>query len=246
VKNTAEHVDLAALAVAHKANPTDPVAALAYARALRAAGARAQALAVLDKASAANQGRRQLLFERGLLALELGQAEKAEALLRKAYDPKMRDWRIHSALGTALASRGKQQEAQVQFAKALALAPDHPIVLNNLALSYALDGKPDEAETLLRRAQRSGSQSLQIRQNLALVLALRGKYDEAKTVAESALPADKAAQNLAYLKTLADARATAGAEPAKSAAATEQPSERVAATTTPPQPAYRLGGSHRD
>ena len=113
---------------------------------------------MLDRAAAAKPGDRRLQLERGLLALELGDAATAEKLLRQAHDPKAPDWRLHSALGAALASRGKQQEAQVQLAKALALAPDQPSVLNNLALSYALDGKVAEAEQLLRKAQRSAGE----------------------------------------------------------------------------------------
>ena len=134
-------VDVAPLAAAHKANPADAAAALAYARGLRASGAKREALAVLDKAAAGKAADRRLQLERGLLALELGQTAKAEKLLRQAHDANAPDWRLHSALGAALASGGRQQEAQAQFAKALALAPDHPTVLNNLALSYALDGK---------------------------------------------------------------------------------------------------------
>ena len=125
---------------------------------------------MLDRAAAAKPADRRLQLERGLLALELGDAAKAEKLLRQAHDPKAPDWRLHSALGAALASRGKQQEAQVEFAKALALAPDQPSVLNNLALSYALDGKAAEAEQLLRKAQRSAGKAPQVQENLALVL----------------------------------------------------------------------------
>ena len=229
-KGAAAPVDIAPLAAAHKANSADPVVALAYARALRANGAKAEALAVLDTAGKARPDDRRIALERGLLALELGETGKAETLLRRAHDPKAPDWRLHSALGATLASRGKQQEAQVQFAKALARAPDHPAILNNLALSYALDGKAEEAEKLLRRVQRSTPKDAQdagkVQQNLALVLGLRGKYEEARTVAQSALPAAKAGANVAYLEKLAADRATvaratasAGQPPAKAAAA---------------------------
>ncbi len=206
-------VDVAPLAAVHKAKPTDPAAALAYARALRESGATPQALAVLDKTSALRPSDKRLLLERGLLALELGEPAKAEALLQKANDEKAPNWRLHSALGTALASRGKQQEAQVQFAKALALAPDHPSILNNLALSYALDGKAEEAEKLLRKARQAKSTPDlgKVQQNLALVLGLRGKYEEARVAATDALTSAKAQENVAYLQDLTSAR-TASAE----------------------------------
>lgn len=245
-KSAGAPVDVAAFAAAHKANPVDAATALAYARALRAGGAKAEALAVLDKAAAAAKpADRRLQLERGLLALDLGETAKAEKLLRQAHDPKAPDWRVHSALGAALASRGMQQEAQAQFAKALALAPDHPTVLNNLALSYALDGKVAEAEKLLRKAQPGAAQAPpQMQQNLALVLGLRGKYDEARVLGEAALPPAKAGDNVDYLKRLASAKSAAnradGSEPAAKAPAKALDRK---ANASLPQPAYQLGRS---
>jgi Flp pilus assembly protein TadD len=222
----------AELAAAHKANAGDIGAALAYARALRSEGAKAEALAALDETAVVKRGDRRLTLERGLLALELGQPEKAETLLRQAHDAKAPDWRLHSALGAALASRGKQQEAQAQFAKALALAPDQPAVLNNLALSYALDGRTEEAEKLLRKAQTARSSAPQVAQNLALVLGLRGKFDEAKSaVANGALSPAKADANVSYLQSLTAKKAEADgiSAPRKASASLAQPT-------------YQLGG----
>jgi len=239
-KSAGASVDVAPLAAAHKANPADVAAALAYARALRVSGAKPEALAALDKAAASKPADRRLQLERGLLALELGQTAKAEKLLRQAHDANAPDWRLHSALGSALASGGRQPEAQAQFAKALALAPDHPTVLNNLALSYALDGKVAEAEKLLRKARPGPAQTPQVRQNLALVVGLRGRYEEARVLGEAALPAAKAGDNVAYLERLENAksaanRAEAGADPAAKAAAPK-------ANVSLPQPTYQLGG----
>lgn len=238
-KNAGAPVDLAPFAAAHKANPADPAAALAYARALRTGGAKSEALAVLDKAAANKSADRHLRLERGLLALDLGETAKAEKLLRQAHDPKAPDWHLYSALGAALASRGQQPEAQAQFAKALALAPDHPTVLNNLALSYALDGKVAEAEKLLRKARSGPAQTPQVKQNLALVLGLRGKYDEARALGEAALPSARAGDNVDYLKRLAGAKSPANradnSEPAAKAEARK-------ANASLPQPTYQLGG----
>jgi Flp pilus assembly protein TadD len=222
--------DLDAFAAAHKADPANPAAALAYAKALRAAGAKTEASAVLETTAKAKPGDRQVALERGLIALELGDAANAEPLLRAAFDPKTPDWRLHSALGAALASRGKQPEAQAQFAKALELAPDQPSVLNNLALSYALDGKTAEAEKLLRKAaaDKASTDGNRVQQNLALVLGLGGKYAESRAAAEAALPAAKVGDNVAYLQKLAEARASATANPKEAAADL-------------PQPVYRLG-----
>jgi Flp pilus assembly protein TadD len=219
--------DVAPMAAAHKANPADPAAAIAYAQALRASGAKREALAVLDQAAAAAKGTgpdRRLQLERGLLALDVGEPAKAEKLLRAAYNAKAPDWRLHSGLGAALASRGRQQEAQLQFAKALALAPDQPSVLNNLALSFALDGKVADAERLLRKAQRASARPPQVQQNLALVLGLAGRWDEARALGEATLPPAKAGDNVAYLQRLSGAKASA-----------------AQASASLPQPTYRLG-----
>lgn len=239
-KRTSESADLAVSAAANRANPEDPAAALAHARALRANNAKPEAMAVLDRAAAAKPGDRRLQLEHGLLALELGDAAKAEKLLRQAHDPKAPDWRQHSALGAALASRGKQQEAQVELAKALALAPDQPGVLNNLALSYALDGKAAEAEQLLRKAQRSAGRTPQMQENLALVLGLRGRYEEARSAGQAALPPAKADQNVAYLRELGQARSAANATEDRAGPAATDPLRKASASL--PQPSYQLGG----
>ncbi len=237
-KKAGESGNTSQLAAAHKANPADPAAAIAYAKELRNGGAKADALAVLETAAKARPTDRRLALERGLVALELGEATKAETLLRSAHDPKAPDWRLHSALGAALATRGKQQEAQTQFAKALALAPNNPSVLNNLALSYALDGKTGEAEKLLRTAAgaKTNPDAAKMQQNLALVLGLGGKYAEARSVAETALPLDKATANVTYLQKLAEARTAEQPNPP----ADTKGRPKSASVDVPP-PTYQLG-----
>lgn len=175
-------------------------AAIREARALRQSGKKAAALELLDKTAGADKDP-VLVAERGLLALELGKLDKAEKLLARAQNASRPDWRLQSAYGAALSANGKQLDAQTQFAKALANAPDQPAILNNLALSYALDGKHDEAERVLRQASQV-SNSPQAKQNLALILGLRGKTSEAKAIAEGALPPDKAKANVAYFEQL--------------------------------------------
>jgi tetratricopeptide (TPR) repeat protein len=80
------------------------------------------------------------------------------------------------------------------------LAPDHPSVLNNLALAYIADGRPSVAEPLLRTAVASKGARPKIRQNLVLALGLQGKYDEAKRIAATDLSQDKAKASVAYLR----------------------------------------------
>ena len=57
----------------YRANPKDPEAAIAYGQALRAAGQRAQAVAMLEQANLAHPGNKALLAGYGR-ALEIGRA----------------------------------------------------------------------------------------------------------------------------------------------------------------------------
>lgn len=175
--------------------------ALTKARSLRANKKKAKALAVLESASKDDPDNKVLLRERGLLAADLGRIDDAKGLLRSSIDPANPDWRTHSALGSALASEGRHSEAQKEFARALELVPDHPSVLNNLALSYALDGKHDRAEAMLRQAANSGA-GAKSKQNLALLLGLKGRTEEAHKVAASVLPPETASSNSNYLRDL--------------------------------------------
>lgn len=212
-----------------------PVAsAIRQARTLRQSGKKAEALELLDKTGGADKDLA-LIGERGLLALELGQVAKAERLLARAQNPERPDWRLQSAYGAALSANGRQVEAQEQFAKALAQAPDQPSILNNLALSFALDGKHDAAEKILRQAaNRTGDP--QAKQNLALILGLKGQVKEARALAESTLPPEKAEANVAFFERLGSGHTrTSPADPAAA------PTLVKAASVSEDKPILQLG-----
>ncbi len=181
-------------------NPRDPKAAVAYARNLKALGSRREALAILQRAAIHNSHDRALASEYGRLALEFGQVSVAQKLLARADDPTKPDWRVISARGTAFAKLGRHKQSIAFFERARKLAPNHPSVLNNLALAYIADGRPSAAEPLLRTAMTTKGARPRIRQNLVLALGLQGKYDEAKRIAATHLSDDKAKASVAYLR----------------------------------------------
>lgn len=219
----------------------DVAAVIRESRALRAAGKKEQALALLDRTPDADSDPA-LIKERGLLALELGQISHAEDLLTKSKAADATDWRVLSGLGAALSADGKQKEAQAEFTQALALAPEHPSILNNLALSYALDGKHDEAERLLRRASVTTQSEPQTRQNLALILGLKGNIAEARKVSAAVLPPDATNANVSYMEGLkAKNTSVSRAEP--------EPSEDVHSVTfasASDKPIMHLGAKKPD
>jgi Flp pilus assembly protein TadD len=176
-------------------NPRDPQAAINYVRNLKALGAKPQAMSAIQQAHAANPGHKGVASEYGRLALEMDQVTVAEKLLAMADDPVAPDWKVISARGTVLAKQGRYREAIPQFERALALSPNQPTLLNNLALAHAMNGQADKAEPMLRQAAADGSADPKVTQNLSLVLGLQGKHDDAKGVIIRTAPADEVADD---------------------------------------------------
>jgi Flp pilus assembly protein TadD len=115
-------------------------------------GAHAEALARYEALLAAKPGDATLSEQVGLAALALGLDEKALAALARATAAPSASWRAWNALGV-LADRGQDfAEARASYAKAQALAPSRPEILNNLGWSYFLEGRPAEALPYLERA----------------------------------------------------------------------------------------------
>jgi Flp pilus assembly protein TadD len=201
----------------YRADPANVDAALRYARILRAKGQRAQAVAVLEKASLEHPHDKNVLGAYGRALAEAGNYEQALDVLDRAHTPDQPDWHILSAQGAVLDQMGRHAEAQRHYLTALKIAPDEPSILSNLGLSYALSKDLKDAETTLRRAAAQKPVDSRVRQNLALVVGLQGRFPEAEAIARADLPPDEAAANVAYLrqmlahrKDLRDLNRTAG------------------------------------
>ena len=124
--------------------------------------------------------------ELGRLALEFDQLSLAGRALEVADVPDKPDWKVISARGTVLAKQGQHKAAIPFFERALALAPNQPSVLNNLAMANAMSGDAAKAEEILRTAAAKSDAPAKINQNLALVLGLQGKYEESKIAGSAA------------------------------------------------------------
>jgi len=205
----------------YRADPSNIQVALRYAQALRAAGQRAQAVAVLERASIEQPRDKSVLGAYGRALAEAGNYEQALAVLDRAHTPDQPDWRILYAQGAVLDQMGRHAEAQGHYLTALKIAPDEPSILSNLGLSYALSKNLRNAETTLRQAAAHRPVDPRVRQNLALVVGLQGRFAEAESIARADLPPDQATANVAYLQQMLahrkdvrehrDARATDGA-----------------------------------
>lgn len=181
-------------------NPKDAQSAINYAHALRKNGQRAQAVAVLERASIHNPESTAVAGAYGRALADVGNLQQALEVLGRAHTPDKPDWRILSVQGAVLDQLGRHQEARRYYTAALKIVPEEPSILSNLGLSYALAKELPRAEETLRRASNRNAKDLRIRQNLALVVGLQGRFKEAETIARSDLPPDEAAANVAYLK----------------------------------------------
>ncbi len=184
----------------YRANPKDADAALRYGQALRAAGQRAQAVAVFEQATIAHSGNKVLLAGYGRALADNGNSQRAFDVLSRAHSPDNPDWRILSVQGTALDQLGRHDDARRYYAGALTIMPEEPSVLSNLGLSYVLSKDLPKAEETLRRAYASTRADARVRQNLGLVVGLQGRFAEAESIVGADLPAEEAAANVAYLK----------------------------------------------
>ncbi|MEL6373648.1 MAG: tetratricopeptide repeat protein [Pseudomonadota bacterium] len=189
---------LARLKARHADRPDNVVAAIRYARALRARDRKPAAWAVLQASAKRQPNAPRLMLERGLMAVEIGRFDEAERLLSKVARTNRQDWRVWSALGVARANRGQPKRARAALERALQLSPRHPTVLNNLAMAHALEGNAVEATKLLKQAVARGAPAAQVQRNLALLDAIRTRTGAAKRsvrrvtrVAPAAPPASK-------------------------------------------------------
>jgi Flp pilus assembly protein TadD len=196
----------------YRANPKDVDAALKYAKALRASGQRAQAVAVLEQATIANPSNRALLAGYGRALADNGNFQQAFDVLGRAHSPDDPDERILSAQGAVLDQLGRFEEARQYYASALKIAPDEPSVLSNLGLSYVLSKDLPKAEETLRRANGRAGADQRVRANLALAIGLQGRLGEAETLVKADLPPEEAAKNVAYLKRMLAGKDNARAE----------------------------------
>jgi Flp pilus assembly protein TadD len=198
-----------------KANPKDAEAALQYGKALRAAGQRAQAVAVLEQATISHAGNKALLAGYGRALADNGNFQQAFEVLGRAHSPEDPDWRILSAQGATLDQLGRFEEARQYYSSALKIVPDEPSVLSNLGLSYVLSKDLPRAEETMRRAYNRAPADQRVRANLALVVGLQGRLAEAEKIVRADLPPDEAAANVTQLKRLLARKDSARADTGK-------------------------------
>jgi len=199
-------------------DPTNAQTGLYLSNALRALGRYAEA---------ADTAHRVLLFapDNSDVLIAAARAHIADNNAFYAIDPlqhdlelKPKDWQAWSLLGVAYDQTKRPEDAQSAWAKALALSPNNPAVLANMAMAKVTRGDFAGAEPLLRTAVAQPGATVQVRQNLALVLGLQGKMPEAESLLRRDLPPQQADAALAWLQQASSGQGTAQAAPTAGAA----------------------------
>ncbi|WP_295195934.1 tetratricopeptide repeat protein [uncultured Brevundimonas sp.] len=209
-----------------QADPTDAVAGVKLAQALRELGRYDQAAEAAQATLTIQPNNLDALLELGRAHIARGQAFYGVAPLEQARDLAPRDWRPYSLLGVAYEQVRRTDDARAAWNQALALSPDNPDVLTNAATAALTHGDAPGAETLLRRAVAQPTASAKVRQNLAMVLGLQGKMGEAEQILRRELPPEQAEQNLQWLRS----RSTGGAAMSGGGAASPSPATDTART----------------
>ena len=181
-------------------NPADPVAGVRLAQALRELGRHDQAAETAQAVMMIQPTNVEAMLEVGRAHIARGHAFYGIAALERAREQAPRDWRPLSLLGTAYQQVRRNDDAQAAWRQALALSPDNPDVLANLAMPLMAEGRAAEAEPLLRRAVAQPGVKLQVKLNLAMVLGLQGKMGEAEQILRRELPPESADRNLDWLR----------------------------------------------
>jgi Flp pilus assembly protein TadD len=196
-------------------DPTDEAAALGLSQALRDLGNFDDAARVASRFLMVRPDSVEGLLELARVHVARGQGFYAVEPARKAEALAPHDWRAPALLAVAYEQASRDEEALAAHRQALALAPENPVVLGNMAMFYAGHGDAAQAEKLLRTAAAKPDAPIQVRQNLALVLGLQGRLAEAEKIARQDLPPAMVANNLAYLRA-ASGEAAAPAAPGRS------------------------------
>lgn len=179
---------------------SDIGALIGYGRNLRYASQPLESIKVL-KAGTKKHG------DDAAILLELAKAQLASAFINdsketlakvRALDPD--NWDVQSFAGILHDRVGDHEQAQISYHQALNGSPGNPIILNNLALSFAQSGDLDKGIATLESVVQSENSTPQLRQNLSLLYALKGDFKRAEFLARQDLPEDMVKKNLATFR----------------------------------------------
>lgn len=181
--------------------PNDPTVLANFMRNMRYSGYANQALVYLNtNAEPGLLVDPEVRFEKGKALLASGKVLEALDEMANLRNENPNDWRIHSAIGIANDALERFGEALASYQAALRLSPNNEVVMNNMAMSYAMVGRLRDGIDMLERAAVVNRSNTQIRQNLALLYAINGDLDRARALAAMDLDTGELETNLSFYR----------------------------------------------
>lgn len=136
------------------------------------------ALATLDNIQELKSEPR-VLLGRGLAHMNLGQYERAAALIEDGLASDQKNVRGWNALGVAYDLAGRHSIATPAYEIAAELAPNKGAALNNMGMSYMQQGQFEDAIQAFQRALEREPGLAPARLNLRIAFAMTGDYERA-------------------------------------------------------------------
>lgn len=143
---------------------------------------------------------------KGLAYMQEANFNNASKLFIEVLGKDATRWKTINALGVSLSLGKRYKEAMDYYTMALQTSNNHPTVLNNMGLSYALSGNLKKAAATLEKALKgppAEQNRKRISLNLALVYGLGGHMKEAEEISKPYLTKPAIYNNLGYYATLA-------------------------------------------
>lgn len=187
----------------YERDPENAEVAVGLSRNLRYVERPREAEAIMERALRKAPKEPILLAERGKVHLANLEAAKAVEVLSLAAQEDPDNWDVQTALAVGFDRMSLYEQAERHYLRALELAPDNAVALNNYGLSLAQRGDLKRAIEILRRAASQPNATAKTRQNLALLYALSGDLIRAEELVRRDLPADMADRNMAHYRQLA-------------------------------------------
>ena len=153
---------------------------LAEAQILRTAALNQDAYALLKASVKKAPDSLNLLYEFSLAAEKMGHYVEMELALKRILEIDSNHQQAYNALGYSLADRNiRLDEAHDLIAKAMALAPNDPYIVDSMGWVLFRQGRIKEAESMLRQAY-ALLPEVEVMAHLGEVLWLSGQQEEAK------------------------------------------------------------------
>ncbi|HEY3357717.1 MAG TPA: tetratricopeptide repeat protein [Polyangia bacterium] len=140
----------------------------------------------------------EVLIMRGLIYRERGLLVEAEADLKEAIALKKNVAAAHAALAIVYDLTERGEPADAAHRRAVELAPQNPVYLNNLGFSLFLRGKHRDAVSVYLKAARLDPMNRRVRNNLGYAYARVGDLPRAAREFTLAGGAAEARNNLGY------------------------------------------------